>query len=101
MKFDVSANNELVPLVFIKVADGFALSFVVGAALVIFFVRFVGACVSLVFTVPCFCSCLHFARLFLNQTYRWKIKISIIIAIVKSLNINLSSHSPSMTFRSV
>lgn len=71
MKFGVSANNDVdVLLLFSNDVDVLALSFVGVAAFVVVFFddRFVGA--SVPFTVPCFCICLHFALLFLNQTFK-------------------------------
>lgn len=68
IKFDVSAKSETVSLLLGCVDDVFGLSFDVDAAFVVFFERFAG--VSLGLVVVCFCICLHFALLFLNQTFK-------------------------------
>lgn len=74
IKFDVSASSDPAPLLLSRVDDALAFSFVVGATFVDFedFDRFLGAWLSAALPVFCFCSCRHFALLFLNQT--WKIK---------------------------
>lgn len=70
MKLEVSAKSEVVALLLSIAEADLTLSFV-GAAFVVFFAAFAaGAAVSAVFPVFCFWICLHFARLFLNQTFR-------------------------------
>lgn len=70
IKFDVSVSSEVVLLLLSSVADALALSFVVGTTFAGFFVRFAGTWDSAgLVVVFCFCICLHFALLFLNQTF--------------------------------